>query len=104
MKVPSKKPPAIPTVQLLTSATFDSSPAATAVGVRGSSALRGRVWASNAPAPTRRIETKATSPPSDRYPIIVHSPRARATLFKKDQRESPTNWPGVAVEPSALAL
>src|SRR5215468_11270160 len=38
MKVPSKKPPAIPTVQLLTSAAFDCSPKADAVGAGRESA------------------------------------------------------------------
>src|SRR5580704_3397175 len=79
MNVPSKKPPATPTVQLLTSPTFDSSPAAAAVGASRPPSLRGRVCASNGPTPTRKTESNETSNPGDRYrvPIIV-PPRTTA--------------------------
>src|SRR6266436_7284650 len=54
MKVPSKKPPATPKVQLLTSADLGCSPTAAAVG-----AGRGAFWATDGVTPTTRTENES---------------------------------------------
>src|SRR5438105_2951363 len=54
MKMPSKKPPAIPIVQLLTSADLGCSPTAAAVG-----AVRWAFWATDGVTPTSRAQNES---------------------------------------------
>src|SRR6478735_3594064 len=84
MKVPSKKPPAMPTVQLLTSAALDCSPAAAAVGGERDatwaiSKVGGRDCAVDGDVCTSTADANKNDTPQRRRAFIVASPQELTT-------------------------
>src|SRR5260370_34749527 len=84
MKVPWKKPPAMPTVQLLPSAALDCSPAAAAVGGERDATWAiskggGRGWAVDGAVCTSTADANKNDTPQRRPAFILGSPQELTT-------------------------